>query len=454
MTDLGTLGGTDSEAHAINSSGQVVGQADVASGAPHPFLWQNGNMIDLGSLGGCCGGALAINDAGVIVGWSTTADGHDRDFIWQNGIMTELPTLGGENGSDGPNAINSFGVVVGPSYTSDTHIHPYVWQNGVMTDLGFDGRAFGVNDSSWVVGSGAAAFVWQAGVMSTLPTLSTMPPIADFANAINNAGQIVGNSAGHAVLWTVTSVTAGATPTGTNVNVAPAISGAPSTTVALTFSTVTSAGLTTLTTSPPNATPPSGFQLGSPATYYNLTTTASFAGAITVCINYAGTTFANPDEIRLFHGNGSGGWTDVTTSLNESTTTICGSVASLSPFIVAEPVPFSWSGFFSPVSNPPVLNLAKAGSSIPMKFSLAGNQGLNIFASGTPTIAPITCGASSTVSIGDASTAGGSGLHYDAATNQYTYVWKTSKSWADSCLQLLIRLTDGTTHAANFKFTR
>ena len=48
-------------------------------------------------------------------------------------------------------------------------------------------------------------------------------------------------------------------------------------------------------------------------------------------------------------------------------------------------------------------------------------------------------------------TAGSSSLSYDAATGRYTYLWKTEKSWAGTCRQLALRLTDGTTHTANFK---
>jgi len=50
-------------------------------------------------------------------------------------------------------------------------------------------------------------------------------------------------------------------------------------------------------------------------------------------------------------------------------------------------------------------------------------------------------------------TAGSSGLQYDAASDQYTYIWKTDKAWAKTCWQLVLRLSDGTVHRANFKFT-
>ena len=49
MKDLGTLGGTNSSAFAINDSGQVVGQASTSDGAQHAFLYQNEKMIDLGT---------------------------------------------------------------------------------------------------------------------------------------------------------------------------------------------------------------------------------------------------------------------------------------------------------------------------------------------------------------------------------------------------------------------
>ncbi|NIN63845.1 MAG: HAF repeat-containing protein, partial [Anaerolineae bacterium] len=53
MVDLGTLGGYRSDAYAINSQGQVVGDSRNALGFTHAFVWTaEGGMVDLGTLGG------------------------------------------------------------------------------------------------------------------------------------------------------------------------------------------------------------------------------------------------------------------------------------------------------------------------------------------------------------------------------------------------------------------
>ncbi len=116
---------------------------------------------------------------------------------------------------------------------------------------------------------------------------------------------------------------------------------------------------------------------------------------------------------------------------------------------------YVFTGFFSPVDNLPVLNVAKAGQAIPIKFSLNGDQGLSIFAAGYPKSEQIACDSTEpTDGIEETVTAGGSSLSYNATTDQYTYVWKTNKAWANSCRQLVVQLNDGTFHRANFKFTR
>ena len=129
-------------------------------------------------------------------------------------------------------------------------------------------------------------------------------------------------------------------------------------------------------------------------------------------------------------------------------------------FTVIDPVAdtFSFTGFFQPVDNPGpgpsyVFNTVKAGSAIPVKFSLAGDQGLDIFSPNYPSSRPTSCtSANLTELIEETMTAGSSSLSYDTASDTYTYVWKTEKKWAGTCRMLNVMLSDGTQHPAYFNF--
>jgi len=67
IIDLGTLDGTETEAHLINNRGQVVGASGIEPDTfqIHAFLWEKGVMTDLGTLpGGDYSFAYAINERG------------------------------------------------------------------------------------------------------------------------------------------------------------------------------------------------------------------------------------------------------------------------------------------------------------------------------------------------------------------------------------------------------
>jgi uncharacterized protein len=112
----------------------------------------------------------------------------------------------------------------------------------------------------------------------------------------------------------------------------------------------------------------------------------------------------------------------------------------------------SFTGFFQPVDNPPAFNVVNAGQGIPVKFSLGGNQGLGIFASGFPTSQVIGCDGTAPTDGIETTTSGKSGLSYDRTTDTYTYAWKTQKAWAGTCRRLILRLKDGSDHVALFLF--
>ena len=114
---------------------------------------------------------------------------------------------------------------------------------------------------------------------------------------------------------------------------------------------------------------------------------------------------------------------------------------------------FPFTGFLQPVDNPPTVNVVKAGSAIPVQFSLGGDQGLGIFAFGFPVSQQVACGSSDPVSdIEETFTAGHSSLSYDPTLDQYTYVWKTERTWEGTCRQLVVGLLDGSSYTAVFLF--
>ena len=131
---------------------------------------------------------------------------------------------------------------------------------------------------------------------------------------------------------------------------------------------------------------------------------------------------ATPASVSVTGGNANGVGTFIATC--SGAVDDAGNVAA--PVSVTYYVIYDWSGFFRPVSNLPTLNEARAGSAIPVKFSLNGDQGLNIFAEGYPLSVMIACDSTAPVDdIGETVTAGGSSLSYDASEDQYVYVWKT-----------------------------
>jgi probable HAF family extracellular repeat protein len=208
VTDL--MAGDGSTAGGINDSGQIVG--NISYGIA--FFWQHGVITNLGHLGGGGGFAADINNAGQVVGSSYTTEVTEMGlmqhaFLWQNGVMTDLGLLPGDEDS-GAAGINNLGQIVGSSgrtdpQTYETTYRAFVYDGGVMTPLpvpSSDSYAGDINDAGVVVGTMRAgggfsshhAFVYAEGVVTDLNTL--IPTGSGlhllYANAINNAGQIVG----------------------------------------------------------------------------------------------------------------------------------------------------------------------------------------------------------------------------------------------------------------------
>ena len=247
ITDLGTLGGTESIATAINASGQITGGSTNASGAYHAFLWANGTMKDLGTLGGPSSQGQSINRSGEIAGYAqlppvpakggysrgpvsfysaftdtngtmtalgpvggvaygindsgeVIGEGGSSALLWSNGNSTDLGSLGGTSGTTQPTAINNAGEVVGYSYLPDGNFRGFYWINGVMTALGTLGgdwsQAYGINSAGQITGTaytkgnlGAHAFLCGNGAMKDLGTLGDA---YSTGTSINTNGVVVG----------------------------------------------------------------------------------------------------------------------------------------------------------------------------------------------------------------------------------------------------------------------
>ena len=131
---------------------------------------------------------------------------------------------------------------------------------------------------------------------------------------------------------------------------------------------------------------------------------------------------------------------DVATSTAWTTTT---STEQWTTTTSTEYTGFTFSGWFPPVENPLVVNRVTAGRSVPMRFSLEGNRGLDVIENGYPVSQPIT-GVDAMPTNEVAETTNGAGLSYHAGSDRYTFLWKTNKAWAGTSRMFRLRLTDGT----------
>ena len=139
--------------------------------------------------------------------------------------------------------------------------------------------------------------------------------------------------------------------------------------------------------------------------------------------------------------------------LHEITLTVEDSNGGVSSDIVTINVRYEFAGFFDPIDNIE-FNLAKAGGGVLFEFTLKGNYGLKIVDSGYPVSNQVQCRGKLVDSKPILSpTSGNNSLSYDASTDRYRFLWKTDKKWADTCRLFAIRLNDGSTHTAYFRFS-
>jgi len=258
-----TITAVSSSAIRINNLGQVIGNYTDSAQHQRAFVWtQEGGMQDLGTLGGNETQAIAINEVGQVIGRSESATPDEwKPFVitphtkddgmpeWYQGtppmneLMTDLgPTpsgrlWGGKYSPFGPTALNDHGIVVGiydqPWGNTGMVYRGFGWsQLTGMVDLGTlggtegdftdplalsDFRAAGYsttdgNTHAFVIepqscGEIMALFCPTIEPIFTMVDLGTLGGPYSIARAVNNAGQIAGTSnysltgPQHAVIW-------------------------------------------------------------------------------------------------------------------------------------------------------------------------------------------------------------------------------------------------------------
>ncbi len=174
------------------------------------------------------------------------------------------------------------------------------------------------------------------------------------------------------------------------------------------------------------------------------------------------TSSPQPCPLLATASDGGNDWANITYGFNPADPTISGGTKGLNSdeFIGELPSPCgspSFLGFFSPVANPPVVNLIKAGQTVPVKWQVLNANGLGV--------AGLTLAPGGTVSLSASSTActagavdntipvtasGSSGLQ-DLGGGNYQFNWSTGGLPSGACVDLAVNPGDTTLHHAFFQ---
>lgn len=162
--DLGTFGGKQSDAIAINDAGEVVGHlyTKYHDGPGRAVLYHGGKVLEIGTFGGNSSTGVAINTSGQVVGYAELPGGDPRAFLFAHGRLKNLGTLPGGTQSFAY-GIDDRGRIVGASDAKNSPLRAFIYIDGVMQDLNkliptdsgwLLTEAKGINESGQIVGYG------------------------------------------------------------------------------------------------------------------------------------------------------------------------------------------------------------------------------------------------------------------------------------------------------------
>lgn len=385
--------------------------------------------------------SLASFPSGFPSGWSLTRDG----------TLSGTPAIGGQLTFD-LKAIDANGCTGSHTYTLDA-ICPAMTLTPTTLPDGVVGSTYG---AAFIAAGGTGPYYFYDAAGNIPPGLS-----------VESNGALVGTpttSGSFTFAIAASDAHSCAVSRGYTVNVSPAgavtvpVSGAT-----VTLTEVVTLGETTSTPSDSGPLLPDRYQAMS--SYVDLQTTATYSGAITVCLAYqpAGLSPDRQGALRLLHYVGAE-WVDITTRVDVASSAVCGVTTSLSPFVVALPP----SGYLpagtmclgelgheilSPI-RADGLSVFKQGSTVPAKFRVCNSAGVSVGTAGVVSsfrLVTVVQGTATTALDNSViSTTPDSAFRWDVDAAQWVFNVSTHGYAANSTYVFRITLDDGST--IDFRF--
>jgi len=328
---------------SLNNIGQVAFEASTnggagggvfvgsTSGPPVAVALNGAGAPGGGTFTALTGFNVVINDQGdVLFRASLAGTAADSGRFLRRGSVGAVQSLA-RQGDLAPGTAFAFSTM-GPD--SATGASQQLSAGGAVTFRGDYFEGSGTVSNYWHVGPNGVVEPVALSVPAAFgggTVVRTSPTSSWAGGAYPIWARVSGGSFAEGVFLFIPSTTINV-GTGSGIQVTPMDEDTRLAPVTVTFETVTVAGVMALTMSAAGSALPAGYAPGTPSRFYDLTTTATYTGAIAICVNVNDVTFPPGSALRLLHFT-AGAWSDVTTTVVGKVA--CGSVTSLSVFTVA-----------------------------------------------------------------------------------------------------------------------